>query len=422
MPWFVPTTLAPAGLAWFPPVPAAPRFRSRPVRMSNAIPRLLCHRCRRPASACWCAELVPVDTATRVVFLQHPREARVAIGTARIAHLGLSRSELHEGIEFAEHPRVAGLVASPGTALLFPGEGAVAPDSLRCPPETLLVIDGTWPQARKMMAMNPALRALPRIGFVPRKPGNYRIRREPAAHCVATVEAVVEVLAAFERDDSRFARLLSAFDSMVERQLAAIAARTEPPRRHLKPRHPWWTLATMPDLDALWPRLVAIAGEANAHRRGSGVPGPPEIVQLAATRLSTGEVFHAFLAPRRPLAPSASHHLEVPVGSLVGGRSVDSVLADWSRFMGPEDRLVGWGKHGWELLAREGWQPERAPIDLRLVVAQRLNRRPGAPDAAVRAIGGSVDGAPPVPGRAGRALQAVAALTRALRGEIGLSR
>jgi DTW domain-containing protein len=361
--------------------------------------------------------LTPIDTATRVVFLQHPREARVAIGTARIAHLGLTRSELHEGIEFAGHPRIGGLVASPGTALLFPGEGAVSPEALERPPETLLVIDGTWPQARKMMSLNPALRALPRIGFMPRKPGNYRIRREPAAHCVATVEAVVEVLAAFERDESRFAPLLLAFNSMVEAQISATAARTGPPRRRLKAREPWWRSAAISDLEALWPQLVAIAGEANTHGRDSGVAGRPELVQLAATRLATGETFNAFLAPRRPLAPNTARHLDVPADSLREGRTVGSVLAEWNRFVGPDDRLIGWGGHAFGLLAEEGWTPEAAPIDMRLIAAHRLKRRPGAADAVVQAIGGTLDDSPPAPGRAGRTLNAITALARALLDE-----
>jgi DTW domain-containing protein YfiP len=358
--------------------------------------------------------LQPVETTTRIVFLQHPREAKVAIGTARIAQLGLAQSELHRGIDFSQHPRVSGLVSQPGTALLFPGEGAVAPDSLKNPPQTLLIIDGTWPQARQILALNPALRALPRLGFVPRKPGNYRIRREPAAHCVATVEAVVEVLAALERDDSRFAHLLRAFDRMVDRQLAGIAARTEPPRRRHKPGDPWWTVRSMPDLEGLWPNLVAIAGEANAHRQGSGVAGDPEIIQLAAKRLATGEVFHAFIAPRRPLAPCAAHHLDVPIESLRGGLSLPEVLDVWRRFLRPGDRIVGWGPFGWDLLTKEGWQPESRPIDLRLVAAQRMKRRPGRADAATRAIGGTLDPQSVAPGRAGRTLQAIGAFIERL--------
>ncbi len=382
------------------------------MRVPN--PRATCQRCRRPTSACWCADLRPVDTVTRIVFLQHPREARVAIGTARIAHLGLSRSELHQGIDFTQHTRVSEIVSHHGTALLFPGEGAVAPDTLEHPPETLLVIDGTWPQARRMMALNPALRALPRIGFVPRQPGNYRIRREPAAHCVATVEAVVEVLAAFDHDAFRFAHLLRAFDRMVDRQLAGLAARTEPPRRRHKPGDPWWTVRSMPDLEALWPHLVAIAGEANAHRRDSGVPGEPEIIQLAAKRLATGEIFHAFIAPRRPLAPNAAQHLEVPIASLLGGGSLGGVLDNWGQFLRPGDRIVGWGPYAWDLLKREGWRPETKPIDLRLVAAQRLQRRPGRLDAATRAIGGTLGSEPAAAGRAGRTVQGISAFVETL--------
>jgi DTW domain-containing protein YfiP len=352
-----------------------------------------------------------------VVFLQHVREARVSIGTARIARLGLLNSELHEGVEFEGHPRIAELIARPGTALLFPGEGAVAPDALERPPETLLVIDGTWPQARKMMSLNPAFRSLPRIGFVPRRPGNYRIRREPAAHCVATVEAVVEVLAAFERDESRFAPLIRAFDSMVEAQIAARAARTTPARRRLKPCDPWWSSAAIPDLDALWPNLVAIAGEANAHGRDSGLVGRPELVQLAAMRLATGETFNAFLAPRRQLAANAARHLEVPAESLLGGDTVERVLNDWNRFVAPDDRLIGWGMHGFDLLAEEGWRPAAEPIDMRLIAAHRFKRRPGTAEAAAIAAGGIVNEEPPAPGRAGRTLRAINALTQAMLAE-----
>ena len=407
-------SLDPAAASWFAAGPVVPPKTNTQGFPPVLHPRPLCDRCRRPVSACWCAGLEGVETAVRVVFLQHPREARVAIGTARIAHLGLSRSELHEGICFEEDPRIAAVLANPGTALLFPGEGARDPESLERPPETLVVIDGTWPQARKMMALNPSLRALPRIGFVPRKPGNYRIRREPAAHCVATVEAVVEVLGVFERDPSRFEHLLRAFDRMVGTQLAAIAARTEPPRRRHRPGDPWWTSRAMPDLEGLWPNLVAVASEANAYPRDSGVVGEPEMIQLSACRLATGELFQAFLAPRRPLAPNASRHLGVPAEVFVQGRSVPGVLEEWNRFLGAHDRLVGWGTFAWDLLAQEGWRPAGKPIDLRLVAAHRLKRRPGRVESAVLAVGAGLTEFPGVSGRAGRNVAALAALTEAL--------
>lgn len=385
--------------------------------MPVPVSRPTCLRCRRPISACWCGGLTPVSTRTRVVFLQHPRESRVAIGTARMAHLGLMASELHEGVEFAGHPRVEELLLRPGTALLFPGEGAVSPESLAQPPETLLVIDGTWPQARKMLSLNPALRALPRIGFRPRRPGNYRIRREPAEHCVATIEAVVEVLAALERDEERFAPLLKAFESMVDHQIAAAAARTGPPRRRLKPADPWWESPSAPDLEALWPNLVAVAAEANAHRRDSGVPGRPELVHLAAVRLASGDLFNAFLAPRRPLAPGAPHHLEVTREDLLGGGTVDGELARWTDFVGSSGILAGWGNFAVEQLSQEAWRPASPPMDLRLLAAHRLKRRPGSAEAALAALGGVPERGARLPGRAGRTAFAVAGFLERMREE-----
>src|SRR5262245_58378018 len=104
-----------------------------------------CRRCRRPPGHCFCALIPRLATRTRIIFLQHPREARVAIGTARMAHLALPNSELHEGLSFAG---LEALAADDTAAVLFPGP---APAIAAPPPRTLLVVDGTWPQARKIV-------------------------------------------------------------------------------------------------------------------------------------------------------------------------------------------------------------------------------------------------------------------------------
>src|SRR6185369_11553743 len=194
--------------------------------------RELCLRCLRPASVCWCAELAPIATTTHVVFLQHPREGRVAIGTCRMAHLALAGSELHRGVCFEGSDRVRALAAdvTGDVAVLYPGDGAREPSALARTPRTLIVLDGTWRQARAMWRDNPSLHRLPRIGFTPSAPGNYRIRREPAPHCLATVEAVVEVLGRLEGEPGRFRPMLRAFERMVETQLFY---------RRLKPGAPW---------------------------------------------------------------------------------------------------------------------------------------------------------------------------------------
>src|SRR5262249_45058131 len=83
-------------------------------------PRSTCARCRRPAAFCWCRLIEPATTRTRIVFLQHPRESRTRIGTARMAHLALTSSELHVGTSLPGPP-------GPRTAVLFPGPGAAPP-------------------------------------------------------------------------------------------------------------------------------------------------------------------------------------------------------------------------------------------------------------------------------------------------------
>jgi DTW domain-containing protein YfiP len=158
--------------------------------------------------------LRPIESRCRVLILQHPRERRKAIGTARMAHLGLHNSELYCGIEFEHHERVRALVD--GAVLLFPGRGTVPPAALRHDaPPVLVVLDGTWSQARALYWSNPFLQALPRVGFVPPRPSEYLIRREPAPHCVSTIEAVAYALGEMEGDASRFAPLLEPFRQMV---------------------------------------------------------------------------------------------------------------------------------------------------------------------------------------------------------------
>jgi len=199
--------------------------------------RPTCLRCLRPTAFCVCAELAPVASRTRVVILQHPREARLAICSAWLTRLALENAELHHGFHFAGHDHVMALAASPGAALLYPGEGATPAAALAgSPPPVLLVIDGTWLQAEKMLAANPRLAALPRVAVASSEPSGYRdLRREPAPHCLSTVEAVAFALGALERDPARFEPMRAAFRLMVEKQLACSRDGRRAPR-HRAPR------------------------------------------------------------------------------------------------------------------------------------------------------------------------------------------
>ncbi len=200
--------------------------------------RPTCHRCLRPEAFCVCAGLAPIPSRTRVVILQHPREARLAICSARLTRVSLENAELHRAVDLDGHPRVRELLAAHGTALLFPGAGATPIEALASDaPRALVVIDATWVQAAKMLEANPAVAALPRLSLAPACPSGYAdLRREPAPGHLPTIEAVALALGALERDPARFAPMVEAFRRSVALQLeCARGARRSP--RH-RPRAP----------------------------------------------------------------------------------------------------------------------------------------------------------------------------------------
>ncbi len=183
-----------------------------------------CPRCLRPPAFCVCEHLPRLEPRTRVVILQHPREARLAICSAWLCHAALAGSELYATVRLDEHPRVRALCDAPGTWLLFPGEGATpATERTGAPPEALLVLDATWPQALKLLKKNPRVAALPRLALAPGSvaPSGYAgLREEPAHGHLATIDAVAEALGALEGDPARYAPMRHAFRLAVERQIA----------------------------------------------------------------------------------------------------------------------------------------------------------------------------------------------------------
>jgi hypothetical protein len=331
-----------------------------------------------------------------------------------MAHLSLPNSELHVGVSFEGHSRVRELAALPGTALLFPGEGGLDPAALRGrAPSAVIVVDGTWQQARKIIKRNPFLLTLPRVGLAPDRPSNYRIRAEPSAECVSTIEAIVHLLGTLEDAPERFLPILQVFDRMVDLQIAERARRTGPPRRLTRrsPRPPRVDLA----LEALRQRpegVIAVVAEANAWPVIDAVTRP-ELVQLVAERLGTGERFEAVLAPRAPLGPKVALHLELPEARLLAGEPAAEALARFAAFLRPDDRFCAWGPYAIDLLRAEG-AALRDVADLRLACTRRLGRRPGGVEQAVRLLLASELPQPAAGGRAGRRLACLVELLRRL--------
>jgi DTW domain-containing protein YfiP len=360
--------------------------------------------------------LTTIQTKTRIVLLQHPRERDMAIGTARMASLCLPNSELLVGFDWERSNVLKRLLSDPGrpAALLYPGCEAI--DLQSAPPTspiTLVVVDGTWDNTKKMVRANPILASLPRVAFHPPSPSEYRIRREPGEQFVSTIEALRHVLGLLEGHPERFDSLLLPFRKMVDMQLECKARRCNPRSRYKKPeRKPSHQIPK--DLGSSFANVVCVVGEANAwpcrdleHRSAY----PDELVQWVALRPSTGEVFECFAAPRNPLSPSTPAHLNIDSARLVAGVSLEALLERWLRFVREDDVVCSWGRYATALfLASGGYLPVRR-FDLRLVAKDHLKRNIGTLEEFYASI--TADPAQGcAPGRAGVRLAQLARIAR----------
>ena len=184
--------------------------------------RIHCPRCQRPEAHCLCPLIPSLDSRTRVLVLQHPSEVNHALNTARLAALGLTNAELIVGEVFADLPA---LLNQPGyqARLLFPGEDAQTLQGYGADDQPLLLVvpDGTWRKARKLLHLNPLLATLPRVTLALGGVSRYRLRKAPGPGALSTVEAIVQALQVLEAPIS-FEPLLKPFEALIEGQIAAM--------------------------------------------------------------------------------------------------------------------------------------------------------------------------------------------------------
>lgn len=291
------------------------------------------------------------------------------IGTARVATLCLPGAELHVGTSVAECGGLERTLEDPArpAILLYPGPGAI--DVAKHPPKTpvtLVVVDGTWSQAKKVVKHDATLARLPRYAFDPPEPSDYRIRREPAAHCVSTIEALVHVLGALEGNAERFRALLNPFRAMVDTQIAHAnqggRARVRKPRaaRRMVPRVP--SVLRERERD-----LVCVVGEANAwpYTSPERERYEQQIVHWVACRVSTGETFECVVRPTSPLAPGTLRWVELEEGTLERGVTLGEFEARWASFVRDDDVVATWGSFATKLFSAAGLPLTAARVDVR---------------------------------------------------------
>ncbi len=212
-----------------------------------------CARCARKTAVCVCDRAEVLPTRTRVLVLQHPQEDDVEFGTVPLLTLSLPRAQVAVGLSWASLAHAVGEPADPSRwAVLYPTKPAddVPADARQQPvlvldrkghvrPPTapsldgIVVLDGTWSQAKTLWWRNAWLLKLDRVVLTPREPSIYgRVRREPRREYVSTLEAVADVLPALGEDEAVRGSLRKLMRTMVQRARDAHdAARPPTPGR-----------------------------------------------------------------------------------------------------------------------------------------------------------------------------------------------
>jgi len=179
----------------------------------------------------------PIDNRLFVLILQHPQEKREALATAAVTRALLNRAELVVGLSWPNLGRALGcLVDAKRWAVLYLGsarpatfkdQGEVIAVDRRGEPaadqramldglDGVVVLDGTWKEAKTLWWRNPWLLKLRRLVLHPSNKSRYgRIRREPRREALSTLEAVALLLKHLDGGPEIAARLLSALDCLI---------------------------------------------------------------------------------------------------------------------------------------------------------------------------------------------------------------
>ncbi|MBJ6762017.1 DTW domain-containing protein [Myxococcaceae bacterium JPH2] len=157
-----------------------------------------CPRCYLPTALCLCAELPCVVTRTELLIVRHNKEAEKSSNTARMAALALPRCRI---LPYGApgKPFDASELEAPDTWLLFPD--AQPPEPGAPLPKRLVVLDGSWGQARRMAQRLPVLRRLPGLRLPPPLPDSRRLRRPPHPDGMSTLEAMAGAIGHLEGEE-----------------------------------------------------------------------------------------------------------------------------------------------------------------------------------------------------------------------------
>jgi DTW domain-containing protein YfiP len=197
-----------------------------------------CPSCHKPQPLCICDGITSIDNRISLLILQHPQEQDRALGTARLLALHFKNAVLKIGLSWPSLSKALGRpVHDPQRwAVLYLGSAKVADldtdrevvainrkgeveDNQRTilkDIEGIVLLDGTWSQAKALWWRNAWMLKCQRVILGPAKPSLYgKLRREPRRDGLSTIEAAAMMLAALEKRPDIEMTLNASFERML---------------------------------------------------------------------------------------------------------------------------------------------------------------------------------------------------------------
>src|SRR5947199_1252329 len=181
-----------------------------------------CPHCAKPLPLCICDSITPIESRTSLLILQHPQEQDRALGTARLTALHFKNAVLKIGLSWPSLSKALGRpVHDPSRwAVLYLGSAKVSDldtdrdivaidrkgeveDNQRAilkDIEGVVLLDGTWSQAKALWWRNAWMLKCRRVILAPKQSSRYgKLRREPRPDGLSTIEAAAMLLSSPEK-------------------------------------------------------------------------------------------------------------------------------------------------------------------------------------------------------------------------------
>jgi DTW domain-containing protein len=197
-----------------------------------------CPHCHKPLPLCICDSITPIASKVSLLILQHPQEQDRALGTARLTALHFANAVLKIGLSWPSLSKALGRpVHDPSRwAVLYLGSAKVADletdrdivainrkgeieenqRAILKDIEGIVLLDGTWSQAKALWWRNAWMLKCQRVILGPAQPSRYgKLRREPRRDGLSTIEAAAMLLGSLERRPDIAETLYGSFERML---------------------------------------------------------------------------------------------------------------------------------------------------------------------------------------------------------------